>query len=525
MRKIKILALVLAVAMLFPLLVACGGGDGATTSKKPSGNNTTTTKGQDDGTHWSDGVDFDKQKFVIDISVNQDTEQTFPAADKYTRGPDSLTNTSDEVEKKIFNRNAEVARRLNLDVSYTETDVAVGNSLEIIEKYFLAADAPDVFNNDQYDIIHAMLLGYLWNVLDPTVGDEVYTSYFDFTHECWRWDFMEGTTMDPQKVYAVAGDYFIDLVRFSFVIYVNNDLFNSTFQDVFGDIIMLYGAVQEGEWDYAALAYYIENGFRDTGTTPGVADKEDSVVGLASSTLMERSFSWTNGLSVVQKNEKTGTWEIPETNQQLTDFASKYSDMYNTTGLYRTSDVLEATTLFLNGNVLFTVSMLGEMESDAVRGTDFKKGILPIPKYDMELQDKYHTLVHDQAEVGCILGNAKDFTASSAYLQLINELSVEVLQEYYETNLKVKLVDNKETREMIDLVHDNIDSPFDSILGRHIVSGSFIPGATTGDEIYNMVQNDAANQTNTFASTYANNLNRWRSNLNILLKLFNDNLE
>jgi hypothetical protein len=117
--------------------------------------------------------------------------------------------------------------------------------------------------------------------------------------------------------------------------------------------------------------------------------------------------------------------------------------------------------------------VLGEMESEQVRGVEgLTKGVLPAPKYIADQQDAYHTVVHDQAEIAAILNTTSKFTVASAWLQYSNELSVPVLKEYYDKSLKLKYNDDPLNKQMIDLVHDSIDDPFESVMMCYILGSA-----------------------------------------------------
>lgn len=94
------------------------------------------------------------------------------------------------------------------------------------------------------------------------------------------------------------------------------------------------------------------------------------------------------------------------------------------------------------------------------------KGLVPIPKWDQDEQDDYHTVVHNQAELGCILNTAKAFSASSALMQYLNENSSKVVNAYYEKGLKYKYNDDVNARKMMDIVRDSTDDPFSLTIGR-----------------------------------------------------------
>ena len=52
---------------------------------------------------------------------------------------------------------------------------------------------------------------------------------------------MKGCTFDQNKLYVLAGDYFIDMIRMAWVFYVNVDIFNANGTDLgYGDINAFY---------------------------------------------------------------------------------------------------------------------------------------------------------------------------------------------------------------------------------------------------------------------------------------------
>jgi hypothetical protein len=105
------------------------------------------------------------------------------------------------------------------------------------------------------------------------------------------------------------------------------------------------------------------------------------------------------------------------------------------------------------------------MESPALRDVNFAKGVIPVPKWNQNEQDEYHTMVHDQAELGCILNTAQAYSAASALMQFLNEESGDVVHAYYEKGLKYKYNDDKNARTMMDIIRETTDSPFGMQIG------------------------------------------------------------
>ena len=529
MRALRIFCLLLCLCLLLPALVACGGGGTSETnpsSESSSGSSSESTSTSEEAERDWSLVNFDGEELIVNVSTWVNTEQTFGAADVYSRGPDSLQG-ADEVGKMIYDRNVKLASELGLTVTWDETNAQVSSVQPVVEDFVRLSpeNSPDLFINDHSDLIHAMLTGCLWNVYDPMDenGNEL-ASYFDFSAEGWMENFMLGASMNREKRYLLASDYFIDIIRYAFVLYVNRDMFDDAMQGRFLTVHDLYEYVLAGEWDYLYLQDLIETVYRDTVNT-GATDKEDEVKGLVASQLFQRAFSWTNGLSILAWDGElyNSTPSVIENNADYFTFMENFKVLFNTPGvLYTAADVQASTTLFLDGSYLFALSMLGEMESEQVRDSQVNKGVLPIPKFDLTIQKDYHTLIHNQAEMACILTNARHFSAATAYMQMATEESVAIMKEYYDKTLKLKYNEDKDTQQMLDLIHDRIESPFESILVRLVMTGAAtLPDAPyKGTAMFTMIYDDAAGNKNEFTSTYARHYEGWCKNLQRLLEIF-----
>ena len=491
----KLISMLLALCIAVATLASCGGG-GETQSKPSSESQSQGGSGSDSGseggTDWSN-VNFGGEELKISISVNQDEECTFPAADIYTRGPDH--SSTDKVQKMVSDRNIYVANTLGLSVVYEETDWKYSEVYPHLQQLVQlgGSDAPDIYNNDIYGLLRGMLDNAFRNVLDPdeSLGE---TSYFNFESDGWYWDYMQGTTFDPNKIYLIASDYFIDMIRMAWVIYLNVELYNEAWGSAY-DLETLYTLTLAGEWDYSFLMQLAEESHRDT-VNQGITDKDDEVIGFVGNSVMPRVFIWTNGISTVEYDEKGYADTLRMTLPDLYESALGYRDIYSHKGVMQTAGVLDATELFLQKTSVLAMSVLGEMESEQVRSVEgLTKGVMPYPKYSLEEQDWYHTMVHDQAELGAIMNTTSKFTEASAWLQMMAEESVAVLGEYYEKTLKLKYNDDPLNKQMIDLVHDTIDNPFESVMMYYIT-------AEAGTTIYALFDTMAKNQDDSFNSSY-----------------------
>ena len=97
------------------------------------------------------------------------------------------------------------------------------------------------------------------------------------------------------------------------------------------------------------------------------------------------------------------------------------------------------------------------------------------------------------------------------------------MKEYYDKSLELKYNEDRDTQEIIDLIHRSVGSPFESNLVRIIVSGNYIPGAPyKGVELFTMIHDSAVDQKNSFSSDYAAGYDGWCKNLEALLAVFEE---
>ena len=456
--KRKILCLFLALALFIVPLWSCDGGsddDGV----DGGGLN-------DDGSVNWDEVDFKGATVKFGISVDKESGGTFKPAKEYLKGPDA--SSTDEVLKKVATRNAKVEADLNMTVQYVELKAeggyqAVADDIKM-KVQGSSADTPDIYNNDMRAFTLSVLPGYLMNVVDPVDanGNEV-VSYFDFTSDAWNYDFMKEMTFDSSKVYVLAGDFHIDMIRFAQVIFVNKTMFDQNASALgYADTNTFYRYVKAGDWDYDRLVGMSEAIWQDNGSVKNKADLSDGRIGFVSNERLYFNFVPSTSVTTYYMDDE-GKPHFIEDIDEMNRMGDKLRQIWSQTGTgdgIINENALNCITTFMEGNVLFAPATLGELESDELRGVSFDKGLVPVPKYDYKRQDSYHTMIEMFAELSAVLVNAPAFNKASAYLQYVNEMSADVLSEYYEFSLKFKYNSDPSIRMMIDLVYDTIDSPF-----------------------------------------------------------------
>lgn len=425
--------------------------------------------GRVDGS-W-ESVDFGGQEIRFAVSVNQYDECDFPAADIYTMGPDVAD--SNEVTKEVLLRNARAERELNVEIIYVERDLTYIDVPDDVRDTVLSHSkvSPDVYNNDLWGLARAMTNGYLWNTKNPGADGmgKAYVNYFDYTAKGWYTDFIRGCTFDQNKYYLFAGDYFIDMIRQAWVIYVNNDKMTEHSGSVkwLDSLDDFYLRVEAGDWDYDMLKK-MSDAMR-SGNATGTTTKNDRLIGFALNGVTDWALTVTTGATIYYLDEN-GVPALIEDTSTFQKIADAYIDMAGREdnprlGMYYEEMPLATTELFAGGNVLFCSALLGEMESPLLRSVTFARGVVPTPKWSKNAQMDYHTTVHDQTEIGCILKSARAYSAASALMQYLNEDSGAVINAYFEKGLKYKYNDDPNSRKMMDIVRASTDEPFSSMIG------------------------------------------------------------
>lgn len=455
----KIFAFLLLLSLTVCCVLACA----PETDPEPDGEKIPSTEAD-----WFHGLDFGGQTLKIRYNESDATE--------YIKGPDE--KGTDNVKDACYDRNRSVAATLNLRLNQT-----VGNNTKTyLEEIAMLNMAPDIVITVNDNIMDATLNGHIRNVKVTPSGQ---TSYFNFDHESWYADFMEGLTLDPDKYFALAGDYFIDVLRYADCLYMNTEYYNQTIASASGMNMSLsdfYEIVEDGGFNGDLWQEMIEAAWQDNGTTRGVVDESDGIGLMCWRGTFFYPLIFGTEASVLEQ-DGNGEWQMRDTIEDFSALVDQIIPIYNGNGSLQNS-IMGGTTynkaayldLFKQGNVLFMATQnLGTLEDQKMQSMNNKLAVVyPILA---EGQVEYRTYVNYMAEVAAIPVHAtQNFSAVSAYLQLLNEQSTTVLNMYFEEALKFKYsTEAVGSGKMLDVIHDSIGSSIyknlsDAAVG---VSGSF----------------------------------------------------
>ena len=470
--RYRALSALLAILMLSASFAACGDSPAAAPSQTAApdagdAGEVETTEAPE--TSILDGLDFNGADFRVSMS------DTDISSAEFLVGPEE--QTGDIVNDAVFQRNMDVEERLNIKFKYTTTDVAWSSVADYVRKLVLSG-------SDDFDLIVNDQRGMSTDAVEKLLRKAEDCAYFDFTTAGWWVSYMDDLSIKSGETYLLVGDYFMDVLRRSHLLYYNR----SMYENMYGDPDAIYAEVLDHKWTYDSLAKKIENTYIDL-DGDGKVSKDDQY-GLIIGGVGGSIFPWVYGTDCrTYSRDEEGYPQLDfdlDRAQKLYEktYACFYSDGTSTKFGENAKDLHEK---FISGTALF-ISTAEIAQFENFRSMEDDIGLVPYPLLD-ESQKDYHTVVHDTAEVGAIPLTAANYDMSSAVVQALNEATAaSVTPTYYETALKIKYVRDDYSAQMIDIIHDGISGLFTLIYGgawaNDIFSWAFLqPLQKKGDSI------------------------------------------
>ncbi len=519
MKKTKLLGFVLLLAVLvssLSILSSCN---------KPGGGGKETVSGLAGEGQWYSDVDFRGDKLRIDQSINVwNTTSSIDNAAKYTQGPQQ--KGEDEVQNLCYDRNLTVEATLNLTLDFRTTNLKYNEIMPYYDNLFSTATVPDIIINDVYPVLPMALNGQLVNVKNTNTS-KYGQNYFNFDavigeedQECWYDYFMEGLTLDENKIYAVAGDYFMDVIRSAHCLYMNTELFMTKIApgSNWSDVSDFYNHVERRLWTFDDIANMAFLAWDDgVGTSEGITDEED-VLGLLFNS-GAGLFPFVFGAQIDVVVEGQNGLQINQSSQQVSNFVEKLLVLTDSDGVLPVDNsTFDFRQKFISNEALFVNTYwMGDLEFSSFKNMEKKAAIVyPMAKKTV---GEYRTYVHDSAEIGYIPVNAMTpnrFSTASAFLQLVTELSTPIIDVYFNEALKYRDNTDSAAVKMLDVIHETIDSSYNQFIISEIVKLG-----NAQKSIYTIVQDSVGANQDKSAQFYASNFAAYEKGLAALVQKFN----
>ena len=455
----KLLALLLVLAMMATMLVACGGKDNGDPQDTQGGNKPTTKpKDEDD----EDSFDITE---ILPESLNYGNKEVMLCVRGGCTWEIGLDGEDPEpLSAELYDRTTRTEERLGIAIAIDE--------LQAWDKY---NDAVATIRNKISMNEHAWDIVIGWSPRIPQIAAEgLYYNlhnfdYFDAENIWWSQSLAKELTING-RMFMASGDVSTNYLTGAHTVFFNQTLAKA--MDM--DYSTFYKTVSEGKWTFDELYNLSKDAYGDLDGSTTVTTGDQ--FGLLITSTYLQAFYTAAGINLIPNDGETMP-SFQVNTEQLEQVWTKISTLLDSkaTVFYERNTIgLDLGGTFKEGRSLFNLTTLGYVKSYTEMTDAF--GVLPMPKYD-EAQTNYYTQLHG-CELWSVPIDANDPDMSTAVMTSMGYDSHEVvLEPHFEKLLKTRYVKDSESGYMIDTIYYNIYMNFDSIYNEVLQ-----PGDGVGDK-------------------------------------------
>jgi maltose-binding protein MalE len=468
----KTLAIILAMLMCLSVMVSCGGktdDPAATTTAAQGGENTpadttttveTTESPYDVNGYLKDSLDpnlnYNGDKFTI--LFWKDVERIEFEVEEMT---------GDLIGDALYNRNAAVEDRLNIEFEWVGTAGNYNNQAD-----FVAQVDNDVKSGGEYEVFAGYSMSAATIALQGLSRNLMEVDNIDLSKPWWPSSLTELTTIND-RLYFCSGDISTNMLHMMYCTLFNKELAEEL------KVGNVYEMVDNGTWtidkmsELASTAYSDLNGdtVRDTGDRYGIA---------IGSNIHFDAFFTASGLRTVTK-DANGTPVMAEefasekTHALLEKIVQLFHETDYTAFAAKVTDWSNKP--FAEGRVLFIVDRNYVTSSTTFADTAVTYGVLPVPKYE-ESQENYYTCMafpFSIYSVSIALSEEKANMAGAVLECMGSESYRQVTPAVFETAMKLKYSAGEDDSRMYDLIRETIQIDLGRIFTTPLKNISYSP--------------------------------------------------
>lgn len=422
-RFSRILSLLLAFLMIAPALVSC---KKEKTDVKPD--------------RETEAEEYTGENGYV-LAVNDYNGTTFAITGA---GFGAEEETGDSLNDATFRRNSKVAELYNIKLEFPElTETEDSKYMDLIRMALMSGD-------DAYQLI-GIGGGLVGEALDGQYFNLNELPYFDFDQAWWPSEYMKNANIGNKLFFAVGNldqDYYDHFVAM---------VFNKHLAEDYG-ITGLYDTVRAGEWTIDKLIEYSKRAAVDL-NGDGRMESKDDQFGFA----IQRRYP-TDAFVTAFDIQLTGTDEnglpeiLPLSDKYVAVFEKLNDFYYSDYVTYNIAKSPMEDQSFIEGRALFEGTRMFFIVGYRAMENDF--GVLPYPKWD-ENQKDYRTFT----DTDCIMTYSIPITTDSArsanIMEALSYFGYQMVRPvYYDKVLKGKTVRDEESRDMLDIIYNNISYEF-----------------------------------------------------------------
>ena len=434
----RILSLLLAALMVGSTLVAC--------SETPA--ETTDTTAAIVETTPEVTTEPEETKIPSGLPETMDLKgQTFTFYGKTETGVYAEEETGDKVNDVVFARNLALQEKYNFKI-FQEKLKNQTNPTKDIQASVQAGD-------DTYQVLidgpGNSLRNFVTNML---LVDMTTMKYQDFEQPWWFQELNNSVSL-ANKLYMTAGSFSLSARSWLYMVICNTELMKANGLNIADYYQMAY----DGTWTNDEFIKMIKVGAADL-NGDGVRDHNDRW-GHLGEDYAGYCLAVGAGYMITQKDENDKPIVSAATEEGVILWDKLVNNIFANANNYLcirniknvSSIWSEMTRMIQNDQAMTWITTLG----NAYREYEIDYGILPIPKGSLEQESYYHTASSYNVPLMGVPITAKNLEEISFVLEAMAYTSYyDVLPTFYEDYLETKLVRDRESVDMLRIVHDTI---------------------------------------------------------------------
>lgn len=407
----------------------------------------------------------------------------------------------DVVNDAIYNRNARVSERLNVNFKFIEEPGAFNE-----RKTFAQRVSQSVLANDStYDAVAGYSMAIASLAADNMLIDLNSMEYIDLAKPWWSQNLMSQSSVNG-KLYFASGDISTTLTYMMYAMYFNKNIMAAN------NIEEPYDLVLDGKWTLDKLLELSTGVYQDL-NGDGQKKVDDDLFGLETYAVYVDPYFYSCGLRTTEL-DADGVPQISTLfgSEQTQALIEKLVNAFFATNdcVISGYDSKELYKYFEQNRFMFSARAV-QYGVTNLRNADFEYGILPMPKWD-EAQEDYYTIASFPYSLYCIPLDAKDSDMSSAVLEaLASESSKLITPAVFEVALKVKYSSDDKMAKMYDIIRASMTYDFGRVFTDNLDSLT-----------YSMFRDSVVGENTNWASTYAKKEKTLQSKMDKLLEKFGD---
>ena len=372
------------------------------------------------------------------------------------------------VNTRISERNKIVESRLDVKLEWDGVNGNFGNQKGFVEaagNSIAAGGGYDVFAGYSMTAATLAMNGYSRNLLE--------LKHLNFEKPWWPQSLTDTATING-KLYFTSGDISTNMLYMMYATFFNKDILTDQHSDM--TLSDMYKLVTDGRWTIDKMIELCDGVYRDENAN-GVADYED-LYGFETIDLHFDAFFIGSDLGVLDKTTDGELVISPDLKSEKTiTLLEKITNFFYTSGYAFTKGTTAkySSAAFKSGRVLYTVDRVYIASGTLRDVSDFKYGILPVPKYNEE-QNGYKTCMAFPFTLYSVSVKAKDADAAAAVLECLGSESYRrITPALFEQSMKVRYSESPDDSMMYDLVKKSIVMDLARIFTTPLNNNSYAP--------------------------------------------------